>query len=93
MWISTLGCKRVAYCDPADGEIHLAQLDHRKDDVRDFYAQFTDEVIVGLEAGGYSSWFEAMLEELGHTVWMGHAAEIRGAGQTGDRRTIAGMPN
>jgi hypothetical protein len=58
----------VAYCDLADGEIHLAQLDHRKDDVRDFYAQFTDEVIVGLEAGGYSSWFEAMLEELGHSV-------------------------
>jgi transposase len=64
----------VAYCDSADGEIRRAQLDHRKDE---FYAQFTGEVIVGLEAGGYSSWFEAMLEEIGHTVWMGHATEIR----------------
>jgi len=67
----------IAYSDSADGEIKLAQLDHRKDDVRGFYSQFTSQVIVGLESGGYSSWFEAMLEELGHTVWTGHAAEIR----------------
>jgi len=67
----------VAYCDTANGEIQLAQLDHRKDDIRGFYAQFTGQVIVGLEAGGYSCWFEAMLEELGHTVWTGHATEIR----------------
>jgi len=67
----------IAYCDTADGEIHLIQLDHRKDDVHDFYSKLTGQVIVGLEAGGYSSWFEAMLEELGHTVWMGHTTEIR----------------
>jgi transposase len=67
----------IAYCDSADGEIHLAELDHRKDDVRDFYSKLTGQVIVGMESGGYSSWFEAMLEELGHTVWTGHATEIR----------------
>jgi transposase len=67
----------IAYCDSADGEIQLAQLDHRKDDVREFYSKLTGQVIVGLETGGYSSWFEAMLEELGHTVWIGHANEIR----------------
>jgi transposase len=67
----------IAYCDSANGEIQLAQLDHRKDDVREFYSKLTGQVIVGIEAGGYSSWFEAMLEELGHTVWTGHATEIR----------------
>ncbi len=67
----------IAYCDSANGEIQLAQLDHRKDDVRGFYSQFTGQVIVGMESGGYSSWFEALLEELGHTVWIGHATEIR----------------
>ncbi len=67
----------IAYCDSADGEIQLAQLDHRKDDVREFYSKLTGQMIVGLETGGYSSWFEAMLEELGHTVWIGHANEIR----------------
>ena len=67
----------VAYCDTGDGEIRLAQLDHRKDDVGEFYSKLGGEVIVGMEASGYSSWFEAMLEEAGHTVWMGHASEIR----------------
>jgi transposase len=32
---------------------------------------------VGLEASGYSPWFEQLLEELGHEVWLGDAAEIR----------------
>jgi len=32
---------------------------------------------VGLEASGYSPWFEALLEELGCEVWVGHATEIR----------------
>jgi transposase len=30
-----------------------------------------------LEASGYSSWFEEMLESLGHQVWVGDATEIR----------------
>jgi len=67
----------VAYCGSADGEIHLHELNHRQDDVRGFYSQFSGEVVVGLEASGYSPWFEQMLEELGHKVWLGHAAEIR----------------
>ena len=33
--------------------------------------------MVGLEASGYSPWFERLLEELGHEVWLGHATEIR----------------
>jgi transposase len=47
------------------------------DDVRGFYSQFSGEVIVGLEASGYSEWFETMLSELGHQVWVGNATEIR----------------
>jgi transposase len=34
-------------------------------------------VIIGLEASGYSPWFETMLEQLGCEVWLGHATEIR----------------
>jgi transposase len=34
-------------------------------------------VLVALEASGYSPWFEQMLEELGHEVWLGDAIEIR----------------
>lgn len=67
----------ISYCDTADGEIHRTTLVHQRDNVRQFYEQFTGEVIVGLEASGYSAWFEQMLAELGHTCWLGNPAEIR----------------
>jgi transposase len=34
-------------------------------------------VRVGLEATGYSRWFERLLGELGIEVWIGNAAEIK----------------
>lgn len=46
-------------------------------ELRTFYSQFSGPVLVGLEASGYSPWFEQMLEELGHEVWLGDASEIR----------------
>lgn len=55
----------VSYCDTADGELHQKGLDHRRDDLRAFYAQFSGEVIVGIEASGYSHWFEQLLTDLG----------------------------
>ena len=67
----------ISYCDTADGEIHRTKLRHQHDDVRKFYEQITGEVIVGLEASGYSAWFEQMLAALRHTVWLGNPAEIR----------------
>jgi transposase len=35
-------------------------------------------VRVGMEATGYSRWFERLLAELGFEVWMGDPAEIQG---------------
>ena len=67
----------ISYCDLSDGEIHRTKLRHQQDDVRKFYEQFTGEVIVAFEASGYSAWFEQMLAEVGHTIWLGNAAEIR----------------
>ncbi len=67
----------ISYLDTADGEVHRRELHHQKDDVRGFYQQLSGEVIVGLEASGYSSWFEELLESLGHKVWVGDATEIR----------------
>jgi transposase len=67
----------ISYLDTAEGEVHSRELHHQKDDVRSFYQQLSGEVIVGLEASGYSSWFEEMLESLGHQVWVGDATEIR----------------
>jgi len=67
----------ISYCDSADGEIHQGELQHQGNQVGKFYAQFQGEVIVGLEASGYSAWFEELLEGMHHTVWLGNPAEIR----------------
>lgn len=68
----------VKWCNSEAGEIHERQLGHEsKEEVREFYTQFAGRVIVGFETSGYSSWFETMLEQLGHEVWIGHATEIR----------------
>lgn len=67
----------VCYCDTADGAIQLAELDHQADEVRGFYSRFMGEVVVGIEAGGYSTWFVELLEGLGRRVLIGDAAEIR----------------
>jgi transposase len=61
-----------------EGVISTHNLKHQdKDELRAFYQQFSGRVIVGLEASGYSLWFEQLLEELGHEVWLGDATEIR----------------
>src|SRR5690242_21062295 len=68
----------ICYLTTEGGEIQLQELKHQnKEEVRTFYAQFPGHVIVGLEASGYSPWFERLLEELGCEVWLGHATEIR----------------
>ena len=68
----------ICYLTTADGEVQFLQLTHHdKAAVRSFYAQFSGHVIVGLEASGYSPWFEQMLAELRCEVWLGNAKEIR----------------
>ena len=67
----------VAYMDTADGEIKRRELHHQKDDIRKFYSQFVGDVIIGVEASGSTNWFEEMSEDLGHTLLVGDAAEIR----------------
>ena len=68
----------ICYLTTESGELVFHELKHQsKAEVRAFYAQFAGQVIVGLEASGYSPWFERLLEELGCEVWLGNATEIR----------------
>src|SRR3989442_5523120 len=80
----------ICYLKTETGELVTGELKHQdKEKVRAFYAQFQGPVVVGLEASGYSPWFERLLEELGCEVWLGHATEIRGRArwrQKNDRR-------
>ncbi len=60
------------------GVMSTHELKHQnKAELKAFYAQFSGPVLVGLEASGYSPWFEQLLESLGHEVWLGDATEIR----------------
>lgn len=68
----------ISYLTTEDGEIQRLKLDHEKDDIRAFYAQFRGQaVVVGFESSGYAAWFEELLEELGCEAWIGHAGRIR----------------
>ena len=59
----------IKWCGTQDGEIKEQRLFHDSlDSVRNFYSQFSGEVLVGIEACGYSEWFERMLHDLGHEV-------------------------
>ncbi len=68
----------ICYLKTETGELVITELRHQdKEQVCAFYQQFQGLVIVGFEASGYSPWFENLLEQLGHEVWVGHATEIR----------------
>ena len=75
------------------GELTSHELKHdHKEALRKFYSELGGPVIVGLEASGYTPWFEQLLEELGHQVWLGDATEIRRRArrrQKNDRRDAA----
>ena len=72
------GSQQIAVLDLATGEVVEKALSHeRKEEARAFYAGLEGPVRVGIEASGQSQWFERMLAELGHEVWIGDAAKIR----------------
>jgi transposase len=79
----------VCWCDTSDRLVHQRVLDHQRDEVRDFYAQFPAPAVVGLEATGYARWFHRLLESLGHRLLIGDAYVIRKCAlrrQKNDRR-------
>ena len=67
----------VCWCDTTTGEQQERMLDHERDDVHAFYAQFVAPAIVGVEGSGYSLWFHRLIEETGHPLLVGDAQAIR----------------
>src|SRR5260370_1685777 len=53
----------VCWCDTRTGEQQERLLDHERDDLRSFYAQFVPPALVGVEAPGYSLWFPRLMQE------------------------------
>lgn len=71
--------QQIAMVDTETGELVERRLEHESGEARTFYAGLRGAVRVGIEATGHTAWFEAMLAEFGHELWMGDAAKIRAA--------------
>ena len=71
--------QQIAMLDTETGELSERRLEHANGEARAFYASLQGEVRVGVEATGYTRWFERLLAVLGHQLWIGDAAQIRAA--------------
>jgi transposase len=69
--------QQVALLNTDTGELWDQELSHDGDAVERFYATLPPPVTVGIESTGYSLWFHALLQRLGHRLLVGEAAKIR----------------
>jgi len=69
--------QQIAWLNTETGEMREATLEHEGGEAHRFYASLPGPVRVGMEAVGNAQWFERMLAELGHELWIGDAARIR----------------
>jgi transposase len=69
--------QQIAMLDEATGELTERRLDHQTGEVEAFYRNLQGPVRVGIEATGPIRWFERLLAELGHELWIGDSAKIR----------------
>jgi transposase len=84
----------VAWIEEETGEIKKRRLEHGGKEVKEFYAQFPRGTVVGIEATFPAYWFERLMGELGHELWVGDAARIRASEvryQKTDQRDAEGI--
>jgi transposase len=70
----------IAFVDTETGESGERRLSHSDGEAERFYRELAARrvsVRVGMEATGYSRWFERLLTELDIELWIGDAAEIK----------------
>ena len=81
--MSIIGCdlhtryQVIAMLEKEAGEIVTRRLEHESGESKAFYAGLPKPSLIGIEATGYTQWFERLLEDLGHELWVGDPAEIR----------------
>lgn len=69
--------QQIAMLDEETGELVERRLEHSNGEAKEFYTKLSGPVRVGIEATGHTRWFERLLTELGHELWIGDAARIR----------------
>jgi transposase len=71
--------QQIAWVDTGTGEYGERRLTHCEE-AEQFYREWKEKgvsVRVGMEATGHSRWFQRLLGELNHELWVGDPAEIR----------------
>jgi transposase len=71
--------QQIAMLDHATGEVIERRLEHENGEAKKFYDTLPGPARVGMEATCDAQWFERMLREHHHELWIGDAAEIRAA--------------
>ena len=69
--------QQISWLDTETGECGERKLAHAAGDARLFYQQLAAPVLIGMEATGNSQWFIELVEDLGHEIWIGDAAQTR----------------
>jgi transposase len=72
--------QQIEFLVEETGECGERQLNHSEGEAERFYRDLHQRGIrvrVGMEATGYSRWFERLLAELGFELWIGDPAEIK----------------
>ena len=81
--MNIIGCdlhtryQQIAGLDRATGEMMSRRLEHENGEARMFYKSLAPGARVGIEATFPAHWFERLLAECGHELWVGDAARIR----------------
>ncbi len=69
--------QQVSWVDTETGECGERKLVHAAGEAKMFYQQLGAPALIGMEATGNSQWFLELVEDLGHAIWVGDAAQIR----------------
>ena len=69
--------QQIAWLDTETGETGEGKLVHASGDAKSFYARVPRPTLIGMEATGNSQWFIELVQDLGHEIWIGDAAQIR----------------
>ena len=81
--------EQIAFCDTTTGECGNRRLEHGGE-AEAFYRSLRGQPVrVGMEATGSARWFERLLADCGHQLWIGDPAQVRAAAprkQKTDRR-------
>jgi len=70
------GFQQIAIFDKEKKTVEQKRLKHRAE-AEQFYRSLPAGTVVGMEACGHYPWFERLLAECGHELWLGDAAQIR----------------